>query len=414
MLRRLRSRTVVVVGVVLGLLLTASGTSTLAKGPAQEAVAADSPRVVVTWGAAQFTITDPPDTVGRTVRNVLHTSIGGSGVRISLSNAYGTRPVTFDAVRVALHAAGPAVVPGSSHRATFNGRTAVTIPAGQKVLSDPLDWELPADATITVSLHVVNDPGVVTGHRLAMQTSYLSDRGDATDDQSGAAFTTTISSWYWLEAVTVEAPSEDMSTVAFLGDSITDGHSSTSAANLRWPDQFADRIETTPYGQQFAIMNQGISANKVLADGVGEAILTRFDRDVLEQPGVSTVVIMAGINDILFDDATRPRHLIKAYRMLIQRAHDRGICVVASTLTPFGQSDRWTPAREKVRAGVNQWIRETDEFDATVDFDAAVRDPDTPTSFRPGLVAPDQLHPTDAGYAAMAKSFDPSLLTCSR
>src|SRR5690606_28026354 len=159
-----------------------------------------------------------------------------------------------------------------------------------------------------ISVHVVNDPGVVTGHRLAMQTSYLSDPGDATDSGNGAAFTTTVASWYWVEAVLVEAQ-DGVSTVVFLGDSITDGHSSTPGENQRWPDQFAERIATTGYGQRYAILNKGISANKVLANGTGESMLRRFDRDVLDQPGVATVVILAGINDILFDEATKPAHL---------------------------------------------------------------------------------------------------------
>lgn len=409
----LRSRLLTALGLAFGLLLTVTGASTLASSPVPDAVAANTPYRVVTWGASPYTIQDPPEMADRTVRNLVHTSLGGSGVRISLSNAYGDRAVTFDAVRVALHDSGAAVVADSSHVVKFDDGTSVTIQPGQEVLSDPLDWELAPDITLAISIHVVDDPGVITGHRLAMQTSYLSDSGDATDDEDGSSFTTEIASWYWVETVSVEA-ARGVSTLAFLGDSITDGHSSSVGANLRWPDQFADGIADTRYGHRFAVMNQGISANKVLADGTGDAILHRFERDVLDQPGVSTVVIMAGINDIRWDDATKPAHLVKAYRTLIERAHARGICVVASTLVPFGGSSRWTEAREEVRTGFNDWIRETDEFDATLDFDAAVRDPDDPEKFRPGYGAPDHLHPTDDGYAAMAASVDPGLLTCSR
>lgn len=411
--RSLRHHVLTAVALTLGLLLALSGVSTLANSPVPDAVAAQPSHHVVTWGASPFTISDPAETSDRTVRNLVHTSLGGSDVRISLSNEFGDRAVTFDAVAVALHASGAGVVPDSSHTVTFNDDTSVTIRPGQKVLSDPLDWQLPADTTIAVSLHVVGDPGTITGHNLAMQTSYLSEVGDATDDESGEAFTTELSKWYWVESVTVTAP-RGVSTVAFLGDSITDGHSSTPGANLRWPDQFSDRVADTRYGHRYAVMNQGISANRVLVDGTGQSILHRFDRDVLDQPGVTTVVIMAGINDIRWDDASKPEHLIKAYQTLIERAHARNICVVASTLVPFGGSSRWTESREKVRSGFNTWIRETTEFDATVDFDRAVRDPDDPTRFRPGYGASDHLHPTDDGYAAMAASFDPGLLGCSR
>ncbi|MGD7787262.1 SGNH/GDSL hydrolase family protein [Propionibacteriaceae bacterium Y1700] len=368
---------------------------------------------VVTWGASTDLVATKIDAGEKTVRNIVHTSVGGPQAQLSLSNVFGDRPVTFDAVRVGEQSTGAAVVPGTNQPVTFGGQSSVTLQPGEVRQSDPLARAIRADTSLAVSLHVVGDPGALTGHNLAMQTTYVSDAGDATADERGTAFGTEIESWLWVEAVTVRAP-QITSTVAFLGDSITDGHSSTPSANLRWPDQFADRIAGTRYGPRYAVMNQGISANKVLIDGAGESALKRFDRDVLDQPGVRTVVVMEGINDIRWDVADEPQDLIDAHRELIRRAHERGICVVASPLVPFEGSSAWTPAREEVRAGFNEWGRTSGEYDAVVDFDAVVRDPARPTWFRPGYGAADNLHPTDAGYAAMAAAVDPQQLACDR
>lgn len=368
---------------------------------------------VVTWGASTDLVGAKIDTTDRTVRNIVHTSVAGPDAQLSLSNKFGDRPVTFDAVRVGTQSSGAAVVPGTNLPVTFGGETSVTLRPGEVLRSDPLPRVVRADTSLAVSMHVVGDPGALTGHNLAMQTSYVSEPTDATADDSGAAFGTEIASWLWVEAVTVRAP-RITSTVAFFGDSITDGHSSTPSADRRWPDQFADRIAGSRYGPRYAVMNQGISGNKVLADGSGESALSRFDRDVLDQPGVRTVAVMEGINDIRWDVADEPKDLIDAHRELIRRAHERGICVVASPLVPFEGSSAWTPAREQVRAGFNEWVRTSGEYDSVVDFDAAVRDPARPTWFRPGYGAADNLHPTDAGYAAMAAAVDPQQLACGR
>lgn len=403
--------------VVVAVLLTVCGLVTPgahAQSPTRSPVTRPATTEVVTWGASPFRIDDPPPMADRTVRNLVHTSLGGREVRISLSNVYGTAPVTLDSVHVGLQDDGAAVVPGTNRRVTFDGgSTSVTVPPGEKVLSDPLHWHLPADTTLAVSIHAVDAVGTITGHNLAMQTSYLSEPGDVAAEVSAEPYTTEVSSWFWVEAVTVEAPRR-AATLAFLGDSITDGHSSTPGANHRWPDLFFDRLAERGHGRPYAVMNQGISGNRVLADGPGEAILTRFDRDVLEQPNVTTVFLLAGINDIRWDFAEEPEDLIAAYRELIERAHDAGICVVGGTMIPFGGSSRYTAEREQVRTGTNAWIRGSGEFDGVVDFDAVLRDPDDPMRMAPGLGAPDHLHPTDAGYAAMAGAVDLELLECDR
>lgn len=368
---------------------------------------------VVTWGASQFVIEDHSRLQGQTVRNLVHTSLAGRNLRISLSNVYGTAPVTFDSVYVGHQDTGAAIVPGTNRRVTFDGgSTSVTVQVGGQVLSDPLHGHVRADTTLAISVHAVGEVDTITGHNLAMQTSYLSDPGDVAAVESATAYPTTIDSWLWVAAVTVQAMPH-AATLAFLGDSITDGHSSTPNANHRWPDLFFDRLSERG-SRPYAVMNQGISGNRVLADGPGEALLKRFGRDVLDQPGVSTVFLLAGINDIRWDFAEEPDDLITAYRKLIGRAHDAGICVVGGTMTPFGGSSKYTRKREAVRTGTNAWIRNSGEFDGVVDFDAAVRDPEDPTRMASGMGAPDNLHPTDAGYAAMAKAVDLDLVRCHR
>jgi lysophospholipase L1-like esterase len=374
---------------------------------------------VGTWGASADKVAGDAGATGltdRSVRNLVHTSLGGSGVRITLSNAFGDRPVTFTSAHLGLAGEGAAVVPGSNRPLTFDGDDEVTVAPGTEVLSDPLAMTVPADATLAVSFHVVGESGPVTGHNVAMQTSYVSatPATDVAGDESGAAFTRQISSWYWVESVVVEKPRRVKTAVLF-GDSITDGNGSTVGADRRWPDVLADRVTTSRFAGRFGMMNEGISANRVLADGSGgQRALDRFRRDVLDQPGVSTVVVLAGINDIRWDHADEASDLIAAYRDLIAQAHAEDVCVVGGTLTPYEGGSRYTPERDQVRAAVNAWIRTSGEFDGVVDFDAATRDPVRPARFLPAYDSGDHLHPGDAGYAAMAEAFDLSLLECDR
>jgi len=395
---------------------------TPATAPAAAPAAAPQPASghhVVTWGASADRVTALAGLTDQTVRNLVHTSIGGADVRVSLSNAFGDRPVTFDSIHlgVAVDSGGAALVPGSNRPVTFQGSGSVTVQPGGEVLSDPVAGRVPADTTLAVSAHVVGESGPVTGHNLAMQTSYVSGAGDVAAEESGAAYTQEVQSWLWVESLVVTAPKQ-VGTVAFLGDSITDGHSSTVGADRRWPDQLADRLATRPVVRQHGVMNEGISANRVLVDGLaggtGQSALARFDRDVLSQPGVETVVVLEGINDIRWDDADEPGDLITGYRQLIARAHATGVCVVGATLTPFEAGSRYSPERDQVRTGVNAWIRSTDELDGFVDFDLATRDPLHPARFLPAYDSGDHLHPGDAGYAAMAAAFDPRLLECDR
>jgi lysophospholipase L1-like esterase len=369
------------------------------------------PHQVVTWGASADRTTASLD--GQTVRDIVHTSVAGEGLRVSLSNVFGTAPVTFDAVYVGTTDSGAALVAGTNRRVTFGGSTSVRVPPGADVLSDPLPGAVPAGQTLSVSVHTVGDPGTVTGHNVANQTSYIAPDGDSAADESGTPFTQTTKHWYWVDGLVLDA-AQQVGTVAAFGDSITDGNHSTTGANRRWPDFLARRMLDRPGPMQFGVMNEGISGNKVLADGSGVSAQARFDRDVLAQPGVETVVVLEGINDIRHQTATAPGDLIAAYKQLIARAHADGVCIVGGTLTPYEGGSLYSEDRDRIRQAVNDWIRNSGAFDAVVDFDEATRDPDHPTRFLPAYDSGDHLHPGDAGYQAMAAAVDLADLDCNR
>ncbi|WP_158614112.1 GDSL-type esterase/lipase family protein [Cellulomonas sp. PhB143] len=368
--------------------LSAAQVASLAGAPA------DDGRVAAWTGSAQHLGGPYTD---KTVRDVVHTSVGGSGVQLRLSNAHGTVPVTFDAVYVGARASRADVVPGTNRRAMFGGRGAVTVPVGGSVTSDAVPMSVGKGDDLAVSVHVAGATGEVTGHSDARATTYYGD-GDLAALDSGARYVDTITSWFWLDAVTV-LPDAPASTVVALGDSITDGYLSTVDANHRWPNYLADRLGERP---AFSVVDAGISGNMVVADGAGVSALTRLDRDVLTQPGVSSVVVLEGINDIGNAVVTDPQQMIDAYRQIIARAHTAGATVVGATILPFEGAGYYSAAKERVRDAVNDWIRTSGAFDSVVDLDSVMSDPADPDRMLPAYDSGDHLHPDDAGYEAMA------------
>ena len=385
-----------------------------ADGPAATSPAGGhGTRLVTTWGAsddiAGGTLTD------MTVRNILRTSVGGSDLRIRLSNAHGDQPLVTDSVYVGRHQAGASVVPGTSRRLTFGGKTSVRIPPGGMAISDPLPGAVPAQTSLTVSLHVVGTTGVITAHNRAMQHSYKSTSGDHAADESATAYQTESSAWFFVNAAIVTAPRQ-VDTVATLGDSITSSVGTTIDTNRRWPDVLADRYAELPEHRRLAISNEGISGNRVLggiakAGSAGPSALARLDRDVLTKPGVRTVLVLEGINDI-YAGATADE-LIDGYRQLIARVHASGRCIVGGTITPVGGSFVYSPEKEAARQAVNEFIRNSGEFDGVVDFDAATRDPADPTRLQAAYDGGDGLHPNDAGNHAMGNAADLDTLRCN-
>ncbi|MFJ4628062.1 SGNH/GDSL hydrolase family protein [Streptomyces sp. NPDC088847] len=378
------------------------------QAPAQ-VKAVNDPKDVVTWGASADHLGD--GVADRSYRLVVHTSVAGGDLRIRLSNAFGDRPLTFDSAYAGVQKAGAALVPGSNRRLTFGGAKSVTIPAGGVAYSDPLPGRLPAATNLVVSIHTPDAAGPATGHGMAMQTSYAT-QGDRTGEEGATAWTDTTGSWYYLDAVSVR-PSAGIGAVVTLGDSITDGWASTSDLNRRWPDYLARRLQsahTTVKG----VANEGISGNKVLADGAGQSALNRLQRDVLSQPGVRTVFLFEGVNDIKAHSGVTAQDLITGYREIIERAHAAGKCVVGSTVGPFKGWPEWDAAGEAVRQEVNQFIRSSGELDAVTDFDHILRSPYDQERMLPFLDGGDHIHPNDKGMAAMADAVDLKALDCGK
>ncbi|MEU6919262.1 SGNH/GDSL hydrolase family protein, partial [Streptomyces olindensis] len=347
---------------------------------------------------------------GRGYRLLVHTSVGGSGLRVRLSNAFGDQPVTFDNVHAGLQRDGAALVPGSNRRLTFGGARSVTVPAGGIVYSDPQPGHVPAAGTLAVSLYVPRAGGALTGHWMAMQTSYTTE-GDHAAEESAAHWKQRTGSWFYLDAVTVR-PREGTGAVAALGDSITDGWQSTTDRNRRWPDYLARRLAGSATGTVEGVANEGIAGNRVLTDVPGQSALNRLSRDVLSLPGVRTVFLFQGVNDIKAEPGATADELIAGYRRLIDRAHAAGKCVVGATIAPYKGWQEWDPAGEAVRREVNAFVRDSGAFDAVTDFDRVLRSPYDPERMMPALDGGDHLHPNDKGMQAMADAIDLRSLDC--
>ena len=365
---------------------------------------------VVTWAASADRLGE--GAADRGYRLVVHTSSGGSDLRVRLSNAFGDRPLTLDSVYAGLQSQGAALKPGTNRRLTFGGARTVSVPAGAHVWSDPLPGNVPAAVNLVVSLHAPDAAGPATGHGMAMQTSYLA-QGDHTAGASAAGWTRTTGSWWYLDAVSVRPSRTGTGAVVALGDSVTDGWQSTTDLNRRWPDYLARRLNTAGADID-GVAHEGIAGNKVLADGAGQSALHRLDRDVLSQPGVRTVIVFEGVNDLKARTGVTAADLIAGYREIVQRAHAAGVCVVGAPVGPFKGWPEFDPAAEAVRQEVNRYIRGSGEFDAVTDFDRVLRSPYDPERILPFFDNGDHLHPNDKGMQALADSVDLGSLDCNR
>ncbi|MQY37652.1 hypothetical protein SRB17_56560 [Streptomyces sp. RB17] len=365
---------------------------------------------VVTWAASADRMGE--GTAGQGYRLIVHTSVGGDDLRVRLSNAFGDRPLTVDSVYAGVRGAGAALRPGSNRRLTFGGVPTVTVPAGATAWSDPLHRRLSAGTDLAVSLHTPAAAGPATGHWLAMQTSYTG-RGDHTAEESGTNWTQTTGSWWYLDAVSVRPSLGATGAVVALGDSITDGWHSTADLDRRWTDYLARRLNTA-HAPVRGVADEGISGNQVLADGAGQSALNRLDRDVLSLPGVRTVFLFEGVNDLKAHTGVTAQDLIAGYRRIAERVHAAGKCVAAATIGPFEGRPEWDPAAEAVRRAVNRFLRTSGEFDAVTDFDRTLRSPHDSARLLPFLDGGDHLHPDDKGMRALADTVGPGSLDCTR
>jgi lysophospholipase L1-like esterase len=357
----------------------------------------------------------------QTLRQIVHTSVGGHRVRVRFS-AFGANAVVIGEAHIALQAGGPSIIPASDRRLTFEGKPSITIPSGAVVESDPVNLDVAALSNLAVSIFVPGETGPATWHFIARQTLYVSPQGDFTGSAQMPIDSTapTMQAWFWLSDVEVMTSDETPGVVAF-GDSITDGDQSTPDANQRWPDQLARRLMDHPRGQKIGIMNKGIAGNRLLHDSIGADGLVRFDRDVLAAPGVTHVIVQLGNNDIFTinpSETVTVDQVIQGHKQLIERAHAKGLKIFGCTLTPVQgfllpgtPFAVWTPANELKRQALNAWIRTSGSYDSVIDFDRVLRDPSQPARILPALDSGDHGHPTDAGYKALADSIDLNLFS---
>lgn len=380
---------------------------------------------VGSWAASQQLV-EPNNSLSAedlhdaTLRQIVHLSIGGSELRLHLSNRFGDLPLTITAAHIARPVSPDSskIVPGSDRELRFSGSPGVQIPAHADYISDPIAFPADALSSLAITLHIDAPPAAQTGHPGSRATSYVA-HGDqvSADEMTGAK---PVDHWYFIAGVDVGAAPKARAVVA-LGDSITDGHGATTNGNDRWTDALAQRLQASNRTRDVAVLNQGIGGNHLLTDGLGPNALSRFDPDVIAQTGVRYLIVLEGINDIGMlsrAENVEPgqhdelvRRMIGSYEQMIVRAHSHNINAIGGTMTPFTGSDYYHPgpANEADRQAVNKWIRTSGKFDAVIDFDQITRDPDHPERFLPAFDSGDHLHPSPAGYAAMARGVPLSL-----
>ncbi|MFI9387486.1 GDSL-type esterase/lipase family protein [Kutzneria sp. NPDC052558] len=338
----------------------------------------------------------------QTLRQVVHTSIGGTAARVEISNAFGSAPLNVADVHVAQRTSGSTVT--NDHAVTFGGQRTTTIPAGGLAVSDSVAFAVPALADVAVSMYLPQATGASTFHQQGNATNYIAG-GDVSGNAtlSGAQTTGSYSFLANLDVQNANSPG----AVVTLGASITDGVASGTDDNRRWPNDLATRLAQT--GRPVGVLNQGISGNRLLVDGAGPSALNRFDRDVLNQPGAKWVIFSDDpINDL---GSTSPPpsadQLITGAKQLVSRAHARGLKFLCSTLTPYQGAGYWTQQGETAREAFNAFVRSAGNgCDGVVDQDTATHDPSRPTWYLPSYDAGDHLHPNEAGLQAIANAVD--------
>lgn len=391
-------------------------------------LASAKPQVwVVSWAAAQQ-IPEPQNALpaddlrDATVRQIFHLSVGGTQVRVHVSNAFGTEALHFIAVHIGRprNLTSPAIDATTDRAVTFAGAPDVTVPPGSDYISDPVDYRVRPLSDLCVSFYLDVPPTVQTGHPGSRAMSYYLHGNHASE--ADLPESKRIDHWYQVSAIDVLTDSKAASIVV-LGDSITDGHGATTNGNDRWTDVLAARLQNSHKTHNVGVSNQGIGGNHLLTDGLGPNALARIDRDVLAQAGVRWLIVFEGVNDLgglarlgevsAADHATRVKNVVAAYQQIVIRSHAQGIRVIGATITPYAGSDYYHPGllSEADRQTVNQWIRAQGYFDAVIDFDAVVRDPRQPDRLLGIYDCGDHLHPSPAGYKAMGDSIPLALFT---
>jgi lysophospholipase L1-like esterase len=400
--------------VLVGLLARGIGVPVLAQTAAKE------PVWIASWGASQQ-IPEAENALpseelrDATVRQIFRLSAGGRALRVHLSNAFGSEALHFTSVHIAraLSASAAAIDVTSDRTLSFGGSGDATVPPGAELISDPVEFAVTALSDVAVTFYLELPPAKETGHPGSRATSYY-QHGNAVS-AANLNEAKRVEHWYQISVIDVLA-APGAGTVVALGDSITDGHGATTNGNDRWTDVLAQRLQGSPETRSIGVSNQGIGGNHLLTDGLGPNALARFDRDVLAPAGVRWVIVFEGVNDLgglardgevsAAEHAAQVQRVLCAYQQIIARAHAHGLRVYGATITPYVGSSYYHPGplSEADRQAVNQWIRGGGHFDAVIDFDNVVRDPEHAERLLPGYDCGDHLHPSPAGYKAMGNA----------
>lgn len=349
-----------------------------------------------------------PGLSNNTLRQCFRTTIGGEQIRMKLSNQYGKTAMIINSVHLAVSTGKSSINPDTDRVLTFAGKETLIIPAGEIAFSDTIEYNLPELTIMTITIYFSDTPTDLTGHPGSRTTSYL-QKGNTVDS---ANMPSAVKTDHWYVIAGIDVLTEDFKkAVVTLGDSITDGRGSTTNENNRWPDNLAKRLHQNNATSHIAVLNQGIGGNAVLAGGLGPTALSRFHRDVLQENGVRYLIIFEGVNDIGGSNSTleTAENLINAYKLFITKSHEENIIVYGATITPFGDSQYFTDINEEIRQRVNKWIRTSGKFDAVIDFDAAVRNPESPDRLLSPYDCGDHLHLSPEGYKRLAEIIDLNL-----
>ena len=380
---------------------------------------------VASWGTSQQipepqNSLPPDDLTDATVRQIFHLSLGGSALRVHFSNTFGTETLRITSSHISrpVSPASPAIDPSSDRSLTFAGNPEAVIPPGAELISDPVVENVASLSDLAVTFHLQSPPAPETGHPGSRATSYYV-HGDAVSSTT-LTEPKRVDHWYQISEIDVAAPPGAAAVVA-LGDSITDGHGATTNGNDRWTDELAKNLQGMAATRNIGVSNQGIGGNHLLTDGLGPNALARFDRDVLAPSAVRWVIVFEGVNDLgglardgevsLAEHAALVERVLAAYQQIILRVHAHGLRVFGATITPYVGSAYYHPGplSEADRQAVNRWIRTPGNFDAVIDFDTVVRDPQHPDQLLPAYDCGDHLHPSAAGYKAMGDAIPISL-----
>jgi lysophospholipase L1-like esterase len=372
---------------------------------------------VGTWGTARQLV-EPnnmppaPGLTNNTLRQVVCVSIGGKKLRLKFSNEFSKNPVTMKAVQIAISKGGSAIDQSTIKTLKFNGKPEVMMDPGAEITSDPIAFDLKPRTEVAITIAFGETSPTLTGHPGSRTTSYILPGNNTMPDTD---FTSAVKTdhWYVINGIEVEANKPAAAVVVF-GDSITDGRGSGTNKQDRWPDIFAMELQKNSQTKQVGVLNMGIGGNAVLRGGLGPTALNRFGHDVLKQNGVRWVVIFEGVNDLggkkdSVAAAGIAKGLIDAFDKMISEAHAQGIKVYGATITPIKKSFYYTDYSEAARNTVNNWIRNSGHFDAVIDFDKAVRDPNDTAALLPEAQSGDFLHPNELGYQMLGKAVDFSL-----